>query len=116
MNLRYFGHSAFEINVRGARILLDPFITGNPFAESVVAPADLRPDFILLTHAHGDHWGDTLEIAKRSNATVVGNFEIVQYAQHHGVEKVRSMNTGGFIELCLGHSDADLCQPLVVIS
>ncbi len=95
MKIRYFGHSAFEIISSGATILVDPFITGNPHAEGVVLPGDLNPDVILLTHAHGDHWGDTLTIAKRTGAIVVANFEIISYVQANGHSVVQPMNTGG---------------------
>lgn len=96
MTLTYFGHSAFQIETRDTTILLDPFITGNRFAEKVISPEKLNPDFILLTHAHGDHFGDTPEIAKRSGATIVANHEIVQYlARQHAYNNGVGMNTGG---------------------
>ncbi|MDX1741695.1 MAG: metal-dependent hydrolase [Rhodothermales bacterium] len=95
MKLRYFGHSAFQLSTSRATLLVDPFITGNPHTEGVVTPDELNPDFILLTHAHGDHWGDTLSIAKRSGAVVVANFEITQYLQKEGHDAVQPMNTGG---------------------
>jgi len=96
MKLTYFGHSAFQIQTGGTTLLIDPFITGNPHTEGVVQADDLNPDVILLTHAHGDHWGDTAAIAKRSGALVVANFEITQYlSQQHGHDKIQPMNTGG---------------------
>ncbi|WP_457652769.1 metal-dependent hydrolase [Rhodocaloribacter sp.] len=96
MKLTYFGHSAFQIETGGVTILVDPFITGNPHAEGVVTADDLFPDVILVTHAHGDHWGDTPSIAVRTGAQVVANFEITQYlTQNHGHENVLPMNTGG---------------------
>ncbi len=95
MKIRYFGHSAFEIVARDATLLFDPFITGNGLAEKVVTANDLNPDVILLTHAHGDHWGDTMSIAKRTGAMVVSNFEITQYVSSKGHANVLGMNTGG---------------------
>ena len=96
MKLTYFGHSAFQLSVAGVEILVDPFVTGNPLAERVVTADSLSPDVILITHAHGDHWGDTPEIAARTNALVVANFEITQYmTQKHGHDNVQPMNTGG---------------------
>ena len=95
MTLRYFGHSAFEIITGDQTILFDPFITGNPHAESVITADDLKPDVIVLTHAHGDHWGDTLSIAQRTSALLVANFEITTYAQREGHDCVQPMNTGG---------------------
>lgn len=96
MEITYFGHSALQIRVAGATILVDPFINGNRFAETVVSVESLRPDVILLTHAHGDHWGDTAAIAEASDALVVANYEITQYlSRQHGYEKSFGMNTGG---------------------
>lgn len=95
MTLTYFGHSAFQIETGGVTLLFDPFITGNKHAEGVVKPDDLAPDVILLTHAHSDHWGDTVAIAKRTGALVVGNFEIAEYTKRQGVKDTHAMNTGG---------------------
>ena len=96
MELTYFGHSAFQIETNGTTLLFDPFINNNPHAEGVVTPGDLNPDVILLTHAHGDHWGDTVEIARRTDALVLGNFEIAQYIQQeYDHENAQPMNTGG---------------------
>lgn len=103
MKLTFFGHSAFQLETGGHSILIDPFITGNPLAESVVAVDDLSPDTILLTHAHGDHWGDTPEIAARTGALVVANFEITQYITgNHGHDNVQPLNSGGSVDLGWG--------------
>ncbi|GIV57566.1 MAG: UPF0173 metal-dependent hydrolase [Rhodothermaceae bacterium] len=103
MKLTYFGHSAFQIETDRVTILVDPFITGNPHTKGVVRAEDLTPDVILLTHAHGDHWGDTPAIAKRTGAQVVANFEITQYLQQrHGHENVLPMNTGGSWQFAWG--------------
>lgn len=103
MELRYFGHSAFQLSINGHTVLVDPFITGNPIAERVVSPGDLKPDVILLTHAHGDHWGDTPGIAAGSDALVVANYEITEYIQReHGHARVHPMNTGGSWEIDWG--------------
>ena len=96
MELTFFGHSAFQIKTNDTTLLFDPFITGNPHTESIVTAADLNPDVILLTHAHGDHWGDTPAIAKASGAQVVATYEITQYIQQkHDHANVQPMNTGG---------------------
>ena len=84
-----------QVRTGDATLLFDPFLTGNKFAAGVTAPEELSPDVILLTHAHGDHWGDTLEIAQRSGALVVANFEITNYVQAQGHANVHSLNTGG---------------------
>lgn len=95
MKLTYFGHSAFQIETGGTTLLFDPFISGNGHTEGIVTADELEPDVILLTHAHGDHWGDTLSIARRTGALLVANFEITSYAQKHGHDNVQPMNTGG---------------------
>ena len=96
IKLTFFGHSAVQIELPDATILVDPFITGNPFAEPIVQVDQLHPDVILLTHAHGDHWGDTPQVAKQSGAVVVANFEITQYlSTQHQYENVQPLNTGG---------------------
>ena len=103
MKLTFFGHSAIQIETGGSLILIDPFITGNPLAESVVAVDTLIPDAILVTHAHGDHWGDTAALAKRTGALVVANFEITQYlVREVGHQNVMAVNTGGGVELSWG--------------
>jgi len=94
MKLTYYGHSAFRIGIESTRILLDPFLSANPMTD--VDPATVDADVILLTHAHWDHWGDTLSIAKRTGALVVGNYEICRYvSEEHGHENVQEMNIGG---------------------
>lgn len=95
MKLTYFGHSAFQIDTGSTTLLFDPFITGNPIAEKVVAATDLHPDVVLLTHAHGDHWGDALDILQRTKALLIANFEITSYAERHGHTNVHPLNTGG---------------------
>lgn len=92
MKVRFLGHSAFEIADGTTRLLIDPFITGNPVCP--VKAADLHPDFILLTHNHGDHLGDTVELATRAGATVITTFEGGQELQARGV-KVHGMALGG---------------------
>lgn len=96
MTVTYYGHSAFQIGTGGTTILVDPFISGNPHCEGVVTAADVDPDVLLLTHAHGDHYGDTEAIVKRAKPTVVGPFEVTNYVQKQtGHEDVLPMNTGG---------------------
>lgn len=88
MQIRYLGHSAIEIISDGHRLLIDPFLQGNPLAP--VDPRDLSPDFILLSHFHGDHLGDTVSIARRTGALVISTNEIAvelagQGLQTHGL-------------------------------
>lgn len=92
MRLTYLGHSAVLLEASGGRVLIDPFLTGNPRAGA--RPDDVAADLIVLTHAHGDHWGDTEAIARRTGATVVGSAEIAGYAEGLGL-KAQGMNVGG---------------------
>jgi len=93
MEIRYLGHAAFELTDDGVTVIIDPFLTGNPAA---AAKADaIAADFILVSHGHGDHVGDTVAIAQRTGATVIANFEICEWLGKQGVKKVHAMNTGG---------------------
>ena len=90
--LTYLGHSAFQVEGSKGRIVIDPFLTGNPLAK--VGPADIKVDFVLLTHGHGDHLGDALEIAKADNATIIAPFELANYCAERGAE-IHPMHIGG---------------------
>jgi len=89
---RYLGHSAFEIEMGGKTILIDPFLTGNPLAAS--APKDLKPDYIIVTHGHADHLGDAIDIAIKSKATIIAPFEIAVYCGNKDA-KTHPMHIGG---------------------
>ena len=91
--LTYHGHATWGFETKGARILIDPFFTGNP--QTKAAAGDVSANFIILTHAHGDHYGDTVAIAKRTGATVISNFEIVSYCQKQGVASSHALHIGG---------------------
>jgi L-ascorbate metabolism protein UlaG (beta-lactamase superfamily) len=91
--LRWLGHSCLLLESDGQRLLIDPFLTDNPAA---AATADEVPaDFILVSHGHGDHVGDTVAIARRTGATVVANYEISLWLQKQGVKKVHGQQHGG---------------------
>ncbi|HEY3964640.1 MAG TPA: metal-dependent hydrolase [Planctomycetaceae bacterium] len=92
-SLTWHGHSAWQIDTAGKWVQIDPFLTGNPAAK--VAAASLGADFILVSHGHNDHVGDTVAIAKRTGATVIANFEITEWMTKQGVPHVHPMNTGG---------------------
>lgn len=89
---RFLGHSAWEIRHQDVRVLIDPFITGNPTAP---APAgELEATAILLTHAHNDHVGDAIEIASRTGATIVAIYELAVWSASQGVS-AHPMSIGG---------------------
>jgi L-ascorbate metabolism protein UlaG (beta-lactamase superfamily) len=78
MKITFYGHASLGIEVGGKHILVDPFISGNPLA-SHIDSSTLKADYILLTHAHGDHILDAEAIAKRTGAVIVSNAEIAGY-------------------------------------
>lgn len=100
--ITWLGHSCFAIRTGKFDLLVDPFLDQSPTAP--IKAADVAADFILLTHGHFDHVGDTVDIATRTGATVVANYEITQWLQAQGVaeDKTVAMNTGGAIELPFG--------------
>ena len=94
MKLSYFGHACFSVQVGGKILLFDPFITQNPLA-SHIKLSNLRADYILLSHGHVDHIADAIEIARRTEATVISNYEIFVWLGKQGIEKAHPMNHGG---------------------
>ena len=93
IQVTWFGHAALQIETGGKRILVDPFFTDNP-AASTTANA-VAADAILVTHGHGDHVGDTVDIAKRTGALVIANFEITEWFSGKGVKNVHAQHIGG---------------------
>lgn len=89
----WFGHSTFQIETSQHRILLDPFFSGNPAASCTAD--DLNPDVIIVSHGHGDHVGDTVEIARRTGALVIANYEITEWLRGQGISNLHAQNTGG---------------------
>ncbi len=95
LTITYLGHAAFSLEAGGETVLIDPFITGNPAA--TVKADNLSADTIILTHAHNDHVGDTIEIADRTGATVIATFELGTWLGQQGVEKTVPANHGGTV-------------------
>lgn len=93
MKITYYGHAALGIKVGGKHLIVDPFISANPLAEHINID-DLKADYILLTHAHGDHVLDVEAIAKRTGAVIVSNAEIAGYYATKGFQ-AHPMNHGG---------------------
>lgn len=98
--ITWLGHSAFQIETAGKTLLLDPFLSGNPTAST--DSDSVRPDAILITHGHADHVGDTIDLAKRTGALVVANFEIVTWLQNQGIQNAHPMHLGGSHEFDFG--------------
>ncbi|MCD6195627.1 MAG: MBL fold metallo-hydrolase, partial [Staphylothermus sp.] len=101
--IKYLGHSAFEITLTGLdgsekNILIDPWIE-NPLSPVKVSDYKNRKvDYIFVTHDHGDHLGNAIEIAKLTRAKIVGIFEIALYAKEQGVESIDG-NIGGRLKI-----------------
>lgn len=94
VKVTYYGHACFGVVVGGKNLLFDPFISGNPLAKAIDVKS-VPADFILVSHGHGDHVGDAVEIAKRTNAPVIANFEVATWFQKQGARCVHPLNHGG---------------------
>jgi len=99
--LTYLSHSAFLVEGGGSRILIDPFLTGNPLA--TVKPETVRCDYVVVTHGHGDHVGDAVSIAKRNGATIIANFEIATWCGGQGA-KTHPLHIGGGADFPFGRA------------
>jgi len=97
--LTYFSHAAWKIESKNTTIVIDPFLSGNP--TSPVQPQDVKADYIIVTHAHGDHIGDAVPIAEANQATIISNFEIASWCSNKGV-KSHPMHIGGAHEFPFG--------------
>jgi L-ascorbate metabolism protein UlaG (beta-lactamase superfamily) len=94
MKITYYGQSSFEIETGGKKLLFDPFISPNPAAKDIDINT-LKPDYILVSHGHGDHVADLLTIQKNSGAIVICIAEIAGWLDKHGVHDAHGMNIGG---------------------
>ena len=94
MKLTFFGHSCFQVEIKGKKILFDPFISHNELAAGIRLES-IAPDYIFLSHGHADHTADCVSIATRSNCKVVAAYEIHEWLNKQGVANTHPMNTGG---------------------
>ncbi|GGE77016.1 metal-dependent hydrolase [Priestia taiwanensis] len=92
MKISYHGHSVVKVETCGQVLIIDPFITGNSLTDLTVD--ELKVNYILLTHGHNDHVGDTVALAKKNNAVVIAPFELAKFLSWQGV-KVHPMHIGG---------------------
>ena len=91
--LTWYGHATLGLETGGHRLIIDPFFSGNPAAP--IAADAVEADFILISHGHGDHVGDGVDIAKRTGAMVITNFEIAAWFEGKGVKSVHAQHLGG---------------------
>ena len=94
MQVTYYGHSCFLVEVEGKKLLFDPFISPNELAKDIDINS-IEADYILLSHGHADHVADAEAIAKRTGATIIGAYEVAMWFAAKGIEKYHPMNTGG---------------------
>ncbi len=113
IKLTWYGHSNFALDIDGEQILIDPFFTGNELAP--IGADAVAADYILVTHGHGDHVGDAVEIAKRTGALVISNFEICNWLQAQGLSRVHPQHIGGgfhhpfgYLKLTIAHHGSAL--------
>ena len=100
MEIRFLGHACFELVEGDTRVLIDPFLTGNP--KAAASPDELEPTHLFLTHGHPDHYGDVEDIAKRTSPEVVAIAEIANELGDAGVENVYDPNLGGTVKFDWG--------------
>jgi len=94
MKITYYGHASFEVETGGKKLLFDPFISPNPLAKAIDVNS-LKPDYILLSHGHGDHMADLETIQKNSGAQVICIADIAGWLNNKGITNVHGMNFGG---------------------
>ncbi len=111
----YHGHSCFEIGSGEYNLIIDPFLNGNPMAK--VKPENVKVNYVLVSHGHGDHWGDTALVAGRNKATVITNYELSQYATRQGLTS-HPLHIGGsfkfpfgWVKLTIAHHGSTLENP-----
>ena len=92
--LTWYGHATLALDTGGFRVLIDPFLDGNPSAP--LSPDRVAADFILVSHGHGDHVGDSLAIAQRTGAMIISNFEIASWFEKQKVKTHPQHLGGGF--------------------
>jgi L-ascorbate metabolism protein UlaG (beta-lactamase superfamily) len=100
VEIRFLGHACFELVEGDTRVLIDPFLSGNP--KAAASPDEMEPTHLFLTHGHPDHYGDVEEIAKRTSPQVVAIVEIANELGEAGVENVTDPNLGGTVKFDWG--------------
>lgn len=99
MNIQYLGHSCFLVQHEDTRVIIDPFLTHNP--KAAMKAEDVQVDAVILTHGHGDHFGDALDIARKNDCPIVASYEICEYVNEQGLKSV-SVGLGGSVKFDWG--------------
>lgn len=109
----WYGHSCIGLEVGDHHLLVDPFLSDNPLAAA--SPDQVDPTAILVSHGHGDHVGDAMEIARRTDALLISNFEICNWFQSQGYDNVHPQHIGGgfaypfgYLKLTIAHHGSAL--------
>ena len=108
VKITWYGHACFLIETGKSKLLLDPFLSGNPLAP--VQADQVAPDYIMVSHGHGDHLGDAVEIAKRTGATVVSNYEIQNWLVGQGINNAHPLHIGGGFDFPWGRVKLTIAQ------
>ncbi|MGV3504216.1 MAG: metal-dependent hydrolase [Adhaeribacter sp.] len=101
MEITYFGHSCFLVDLGDTRVLFDPFITYNPLAAAVDKEA-IAADYILISHAHQDHMADAEYFARKNGAAIVAIYDVCEWYKTKGIENLVHLNIGGKVKLPFG--------------
>jgi L-ascorbate metabolism protein UlaG (beta-lactamase superfamily) len=102
MNITFYGHSCFGIEINGKKVLFDPYVKDNLLAKNIDVNS-IEADYILISHGHNDHLADAESIAKRTKAKVICNWEISKWLEKKEVENIHAMNIGGKVKLDFGN-------------
>ena len=108
IKITWYSHACFLIETNQTRLLTDPFLTDNPLASGKAD--EIQADYILVSHGHGDHLGDTVSIANRTHATVISNFEIQSWVANQGVENTHPQHIGGGFDWPWGRVKLTIAQ------
>jgi len=100
-SITWYGHAALGLHTGNYQILVDPFFTGNPAAST--SADQINADFILVSHGHSDHVGDAIDIAQRTGAPIIGNFEVANWFDAQGVKKTHPQHLGGGFQHPFGY-------------